>query len=238
MIDLHSHILPEIDDGSSSVEMSLELLKELRNQGVSKVLLTPHFYAYASSVDDFKERKSAAIKKIQEALIANPLDIILYSGCEVLYFEELWRVDDLRDLCIKGTDYILVEMPFSQWSDSMVDSVGRIIGKGITPIIAHFERYLNYKGNLEKIYALVEMGAVLQMNCKYINDFMTRRKAIRFIKSGIVFAIGTDCHNMGDRAPNYGKALEILRKKLSERAFRQLCFKTKHILQNAEIISV
>lgn len=236
MIDFHTHILPEVDDGSTDAQMSLALLKQLNNQGVKKVLLTPHFYAYASSAEVFAERRETSVQELLNELKKNPVDIELYLGCEVLYFEELWRVESLKDFAIRGTEYILVEMPFAPWSENMVRGVEKIIGKGLTPVIAHFERYIKYKDNREKLYEMLEMGALLQMNCKYINDFKTRRRAIRFIKSGAVFAIGTDCHNLSDRAPNYEESVNILKKKLSNSEFKQLMSKPNTILKDAKRI--
>ncbi len=236
MIDFHTHILPEVDDGSTDAQMSAALLKELKNHGVKKVLLTPHFYAYASSAEVFSEIRETSVQELLNELKKNPVDIELYLGCEVLYFEELWRVESLKEFCIKGTEYILVEMPFAPWPENMVRGVEKLVGKGLTPVIAHFERYIKYKGNWEKLCEMVEMGALLQMNCKYINDFKTRRRAMKFIKSGAVFAIGTDCHNLEDRAPDYREAVNILEKKLSDSEFKQLMSRPNSILKNAEKI--
>ena len=236
MVDFHTHILPEVDDGSTDALMSVALLKELKNQGVKKVLLTPHFYAYASSAEIFAESRETSKQELLLELKKNPVDIELYLGCEVLYFEELWRIERLKDFSIMGTEYILVEMPFAPWSENMVRGVEKLIGKGLTPVIAHFERYIKYSGNWEKLYEMVEMGALLQMNCKYIKDFRTRRRAIKLIKSGAVFAIGTDCHNLEDRAPDYREAVDILKRKLSDSEFKQLMSRPNSILKDAERI--
>ncbi len=230
MIDFHTHILPEIDDGSSSVKESLALLKMLKKQGVNSVFLTPHFYAYSSSAENFCEMQEKALKELVKGLEEDCIDIDLYLGCEVFFFDELWRIENLRDFCIKGTDYILLELPFTEWSDAMIRSIEKIIGKGFTPIIAHFERYLKYKGNLSKIYELVEMGALLQMNCKYLNAFFTRGKAIKFIKRGMVAALGTDCHDVSVRPPEYVVASDYLKKKLSEEQYKRFIRMQKRIV--------
>ena len=132
MIDFHTHILPEVDDGSVNAQMSVAMLKELKNQGIKKVVLTPHFYAYASSAEVFAERRETSKQELLLELQKNPVDIELYLGCEVLYFEELWRIESLKDFSIKGTEYILVEMPFVPWPENMVRGVEKLIGKGFT----------------------------------------------------------------------------------------------------------
>ena len=221
MIDFHTHILPDIDDGSSSVEESVRMIEMLREQGVKKILLTPHFYAYVSSADRFMQKRNDALKKLVKALSETKLDVELYLGGEVLFFEELWRIDEIKDFCIDGTDCILLEMPFSSWENYMVESVINIAGRGITPIIAHFERYLKYKGNAAKIQELIRAGVLLQMNCEYLNKFFNRSKAIKFIRKGVVFALGSDCHNISERKPNYENVEKLLSQKLNERQFRK-----------------
>ena len=238
MIDFHTHILPEIDDGSSSVTESLELLKSLRQQGVEKVVLTPHFYAYSSSAESFLRRRRESFERLIESLREEQIDIDLYLGCEVLYFEELWRIEELESYCIEGTRYILVEMPFDSWADSMIDGIEKVIAKGYIPIIAHFERYLAYKGNRKKVDTLISMGALLQMNCEFLNHFSTRGKALKFIKNGYVAALGTDCHNTGERAPKYDTANAYLKKKLSEDRYERFHKKQRRILSGAEKVSI
>ncbi len=234
MIDFHTHILPEIDDGSNSTKESVVLLKMLKEQGVGSVFLTPHFYAYSSSAESFKERQGSSLKKLVAELEKDNLDIDLYLGCEVFFFEELWRIENLADFCIRGTNYILLEMPFSEWTDSMVRSIEKIIGKGFTPIMAHVERYLRYSGNLSKIYELAQMGALFQMNCKYLNSFFTRRKATAFIKKGIVIALGTDCHDISCRKPDYLSAISYLKKKLRKEYFERFIYFQNRIVSQAE----
>ena len=234
MIDFHTHILPEIDDGSSSVKESVVLLKRLKEQGVSDVFLTPHFYAYSSSAENYEEVRDKSLRLLVEELNKDNVDINLYLGSEVYFFEELWRIENIKLLCIKGTDYILLEMPFASWTDSMVRSIEKLIGRGVTPILAHFERYIGYKGNLDKIYELINMGVLLQMNCNYINKFITRRKAVKFIKRGMVSLLGTDCHNLIDRSPDFSDALARVRKKLRADEYKRFVRLQKRIISAAK----
>ncbi|MBQ8808416.1 MAG: hypothetical protein IJZ81_03835 [Clostridia bacterium] len=234
MIDFHTHILPEIDDGSRSAEYSVQMLKELKKQGVNKVLLTPHFYAYSSSAESFAVDREGSLNKLLSQLDNTPVEIELYLGCEALYFEELWRIENLKEFCIQGTDFILVEMPFSQWPDSYVRGIEKLVGKGLTPVIAHFDRYLRFKGNEKRIYQMTDLGAILQMNCDCLKSFLKRRKYLKFVKSGLVYALGTDCHNLEDRPPEYLKANEYLKKKLGSDGYRKFVSKQRMLLKYAK----
>ncbi len=233
MIDFHTHILPDIDDGAETVKESVRMIEMLCEQGVKKIMLTPHFYAYVSSVECFVQKRKKSLEKLMAALEEKKLDVQLYLGGEVLFFEELWRISEIKDLCIEGTSYILLEMPFSSWDKSMVESVINLFGKGITPILAHYERYLKYKGNSSKIKELVSAGVLLQMNCDSLHKFFAKGKAVKSIKKGEVFALGTDCHNISERRPNFETVEEILKKKLGKRQYRKFIGMQESFLKKA-----
>ena len=232
MIDFHTHILPGVDDGSSSVEESIEMINELKAQNITGAVLTPHFYAYKTDVESFIDMRDSAVEKLKRELCFADFD--LYIGAEVLFFEDLWQIDRLSSLCIKGTDCIMIEMPFQKWQESFMGGIERIVSRGMTPIIAHFDRYLLYKGNSEFIDFLIECGALLQMNSSYINDFFTRHNAVSLVKKNIVTFLGSDCHNMTYRSPNIKKACDYLIKKGCEGKLESIRKHSKRVLEQAE----
>lgn len=234
MIDFHTHILPNIDDGASSVEESVRMIEILISQGVDKVVLTPHFYAYVTSVQSFIEKRDAAVRTLTNALKEKSLQVDLYPGGEILFFEELWRLDELKSFCVSGTPYIMVELPFSSWNNSLVENVINLSGRGVVPVIAHFERYLKYKGNFAKIRSMLDSGALLQMNCSFVNSFFTRGKALRYIKNGMVSVLGTDCHNISGRSPDFKKADLILKKKLKRHTYEKFIRKQQSLFKTAK----
>lgn len=233
MIDFHTHILPDIDDGSNSVEESVRLIEILAEQGVNKIVLTPHFYAYRSSIERFSEKRNEALKSLCLALEEKQLNVEIYLGCEVLFFDELWRVEEIKEFCIKGTNYILIEMPFSSWEHSMVECVVNLTNRGLIPVLAHFERYIGYKGNMAKIREMTRAGVIVQMNCDYLNNFFTKGKALRFIKNGSVFALGSDCHNLDKRKPDFGRVEGLICKKIGKKHYERMIKQQEMILRNA-----
>ena len=236
MIDFHTHILPDIDDGSRGEAESIRMIEMLVDQGVKKIFLTPHFYAYLSSSGKFAEKRKKSFEILLKALEGKTMDVELYLGGEVLYFDDLWRIDSLDEFCIKGTNYILIEMPFFPWENAYVECICKIINRGYVPIVAHFERYLKYKGNKSKIKSLVEYGCMLQMNCSYLNSAFTRGKALRYIKNGMVFALGSDCHNLSDRCPDTGAAYAILKKKLKKNDYELFVKKQQELTRKATVV--
>ena len=212
MIDIHSHVLPELDDGSSSVSESLLMLGEMRRQGIKIVAATPHFEACRESVDSFLERRAESFEKISESLTKDEPQIRL--GAEVLYYEGISRMEKLQRLCIEGTDLLLLEMPVTKWSSYTVGEVVNLSRTGtVKVVIAHFERCIpaQKRGTLDY---LLENDLFIQANAAFFLEHRTRRKAVSLLKKNKIHFIGSDSHNMKERAPRLGAAYNLISKKL------------------------
>lgn len=201
MIDLHTHILPEIDDGSRSVLESISLLEKEGRQGVDTVFLTPHFYAEENNPVSFLKKRYRAWRKLELYLFPGMPAVRL--GAEVQYFEGICAVEDIRHLRIVGTDYLLLEMPFSRWSDRMIADV---IALGeryeLRVILAHIERYLP-KQQSEIWKMLRANGVLMQSNVSFFTERKTRKQALAMLERGEIHFLGSDCHNMQSRRPNW-----------------------------------
>ncbi len=213
MTDFHSHILPSVDDGSKSLEESLMMLESLSAQGIDRVIATPHFYANDESVGRFLERRQKSFNLLNNAVGVVP-QIVL--GAEVKFYDGISRLNELKSLCVRGTKLLLLEMPFNKWTEYTIRELIDISSDGrVTVVLAHFDRYLSIQ-KPEVWYRLVDSGILLQMNADYINNFFSRSKAIGYFKKGAVHFIGSDCHNINNRAPHIGKAISVLEKKLGK----------------------
>ncbi len=236
MIDIHTHILPYIDDGSPNVEASIEMLRSLSEQGVKKVVLTPHFYAYRTDVEGFIKKRDKALNALLEELKKTPIDISLYLGAEVLYFDDVWAVDNLDALTIKGTKYIMIEMPFTKWTDSIMVKISRLTSKGFIPIIAHVDRYITKQKGLSYFYQLAEQGALLQVNTSSVLSFYNRIRLRPLFKKGVITLFGTDCHNMAVRPPVYKECLPYIKKLVSKRRYQYMIDRQNSVLKKAQKI--
>ncbi len=232
MIDFHSHILPRIDDGSKSREMSLQMLEESINYGVDIMVATPHFYITHDTAESFCKKREDSYKALKEKIDESGKklpDIVL--GAEVYYFRGISRYDGLDSLKIADTKYILLEMPFERWSEKTLREVSDITEEtGLIPVIAHIDRYIDFQKGTDNIDRLVSMDIPIQMNAEYVNGFFTRSKALKLIKDGVVTLLGSDCHNMDSRRPNLGQALGIITKKCGEDAVDAITSESKRLL--------
>lgn len=214
MIDIHSHILPELDDGSSSVSESLLMLGEMRRQGAEIVAATPHFEGHREAVDSFLERRAKSFEALSEALTEDLPQIRL--GAEVLYFEGISRMEGLKSLCIEGTNLLLLEMPVTKWSSYTVGEVVKLSHTGaVRVVIAHFERCIPAQKRRMLDY-LLENDLLIQANASYFLERRTRRRAISLLKKNKIHFLGSDSHNMKERAPKLNAAYNLIGKKLGE----------------------
>lgn len=207
MIDFHTHILPNMDDGSDSVETSNKLLNLLEEQGVKLVCLTSHFYANHESINDYLKRREKAFNKLNYKG-----NLVLKLGAEVRYYSGISVSEDLNKLCLEGTNYLLLELPFfTTITPQMIEEITSLRFKGFIVVLAHIERYNISNKDLNSLH---NSGVLFQYNVDYINGLLTGNKAISLIKRGYISFLGSDCHNLTNRHPYYLKAINKLKNKL------------------------
>ena len=240
LVDMHSHVLPRIDDGSESVERSIEMLTASYEQGVRKIVATPHFYPDMMSPADFLARRDASARALGAAIREQTADgnclPTLYVGAEVAYFDGISRSEAVAELCISGTRLLLVEMPFGRWSESDVRELMSLKSKGFQPVVAHYDRYYVYqeKGLLER---LCDWGIDVQINAEAFLRFATKRQAISMMSMGAVSFLGTDCHNMTTRMPNMAEALGVIEGRLGRDTIEELMKEASARLDGAEALA-
>lgn len=225
VVDLHTHILPQMDDGSRSVEMSLELLRNLRKQGATVVCCTSHYYAMQESIDRYVERRKAAFNALFPKMDRSMPSLVL--GAEVAWFRNMSRYD-LKPLCLGEGRTLLLEMPFSDWSQQVVEEViSLVLDRDYRIILVHPERFCFSKGNRRYLERLAELPIAFQVNADTFLDWRTRKQGLSLLETTRFPLLGSDTHNLTSRAPHLGKAREIIEKKLG-----------KEFLQRIEINSV
>lgn len=233
LTDFHSHILPEMDDGASDVEESLKLLSMLKASGVERVVLTSHFYRHDEDISSFLVRRENSYKQLLEAVKDIPDCPELKLGAEVYFYPSLSSDPDFEKLCIEGTDYILLELPFEHFYDSFFSDFAKFMNRCRCRIIlAHIERYIRFGNTQKEIDRLLSMGNITcQMNCTSLAGagFFKRRQLLDMISADTVKLLGTDAHNTQNRPPMFGEAAKIIIKKCGKQALDKIC-------QNSDII--
>ena len=230
-VDFHSHILPGVDDGSRSVEESLEMLRAEARQGIGTVVATPHFYANHDTPERFLRRRAAAWEMLQTAMAqeAGLPEVIL--GAEVYYFSGISDSDQLHRLTTGQKRYIMLEMPTVPWTQNMYQEMENIYTKhGITPIIAHIDRYISPLRHRQILDRLEELPVLVQANSDFFLRPITAPLALRMLKEKRIHLLGSDCHNCSTRKPELGRAIEKIEKHLGASALEHLRFFEETVL--------
>ncbi|MBE7032059.1 MAG: hypothetical protein E7401_03745 [Ruminococcaceae bacterium] len=232
MIDIHTHILPELDDGSRNVDESIVMLGMLSDQGVDTVVATPHFYIDKTNPRDFLQSRNESFQKLKKQIEGMEQRPGIALGAEVQFYNELSSLDGIEQFCLGESNYILVEMPFAPWNGYVYQTLNNLsASRRITPVIAHFERYLDFMNEKETVLKLKEAGALIQINCSFLTDRSGKRKALNLVKKGEISFLGSDCHNTTSRPPDMNEGAEVIRKKLGDNGFERIEYRENKLMQ-------
>ena len=225
-IDIHSHILPQMDDGSQSMEQSLEMLRIAESEGITEIFATPHYKSGRLRADS--REVSKALQRLQKAAVEEGLEIQLYPGTEIYYRSELEDKLDNGELhTMNGSNYVLVEFsPLEDYS-YIRNAMDDILSMGYQPILAHVERYQCMLKDKKRVSELRDMGCGIQANAGSITGdfgFTAKHFLWKLLKEELIDYIGTDAHNADKRKPTMQKCADMLYKKCGQEYADALLF--------------
>ena len=222
--DMHNHILPGVDDGSGSMAETLRLVQLEYDQGVRNIVFTPHYRKgmFEISLDE----KEEVFHRTCETLTDHFPDMKFYLGCE--YFASphmVERVTKEPRYCMPNEHVILVEFSYTAEFDFIMQTVEKLQSAGMTPVIAHFERYQCLHEDYALVHYLAEEEVPLQMNCNAIlgkEGFRMKRFCKMALKDGVVDLLASDAHNTTDRSVHIQETADLIRKKFGEDTVAEL----------------
>jgi len=227
MTDLHTHILPGMDDGARDADESIMMLRQEQAQGVDTVVLTPHFYRDRETSEQFLQRRAESFEKLKLRLCELPPEERqalprLVLGVEAAWHHTLLDWERIDQLCIGQTKYLLLEMPFTPWTGHTINLIYDLMGHtDIVPVIAHLERYMNSQ-SAGRIQEILEMGIPVQVSADIFRHPLVWHKAITMLRRNQIHLLGSDCHDVHDRPPNLKAAVDIARRVLGDRRTEEL----------------
>ncbi|MBO5059619.1 MAG: hypothetical protein J6C82_01725 [Clostridia bacterium] len=235
MIDFHSHILPELDDGANNVQTSLEMLRISKASGVNTVIATSHCYPTdQAAVLKFIEDRRYAYNLLQAEGCSQQDSLPhIIKASEVHLCHGVSKLKNLDELCIEDTEYILIEMPYDKWQDENFEEIYQLTRLGLKPILAHLDRYMSQ----EKLFSeLLSLNVLCQINASAFLDHSMRKKLLRLFMKDAVHVIGSDMHNLTFRPPNLAPAYEIIDRKFGWEYVDFLQHNSERILKNKDVL--
>ena len=205
MVDLHCHILHDIDDGARSLEESVHLCRLAVQNSIQTAVLTPHLVR-PEHVDDVIELRDRRIEELRNALAKENIPLELVPGAEVFVNDDIFYAPSLDAATLGGTRYMLIEFDFNGLNiNRIIKYVEEIKSRGYYPIIAHPERYRFIQQNYDIANHLADMGVLFQLNSSSLAGFggiESRELAYAMAASGMASFIGSDAHSLAHRPNN------------------------------------
>lgn len=202
-IDVHSHILPGIDDGAKDFEMGMGMLRTAYGNGIGGIILTPHYKPMRHNAGPGRVR--ALVGQLQEEADKEGMGIRLYAGNELYYSSETVRCLEEGQACtLAGSDYVLVEFGPMDGLDYIRGGVYQVLSAGYRPILAHVERYGSVCREIGHVEDLVAMGCYIQVNAGSVMGQFgmgARQISRKLLKKELVHFVATDAHNDRRRKP-------------------------------------
>lgn len=217
-IDIHSHILPGIDDGAQNFEMSMEMLKIAQENGIKAIILTPHHKPMRHNAKAEKIR--ALTGQLQEKAGQAGMEIKLYTGNEFYYSSEMVRELEEKQACtMADSDYVLVEFGPMDGIEHIRRGIYQVLSAGYRPILAHVERYDSVCKDVGRVEDLIAMGCYVQVNGgSILGKYGLGLKQIlrKLLKKQLVHFVATDAHGNGRRSPEMAECAHYLKKRYGE----------------------
>jgi len=234
IVDIHSHIIPGIDDGSKNMEMTLEMIRNAEKEGTKEMVATPHYlleYGEATIIDVKNH-----VKEINMLLENEKIDVKIYSGQEVYFTEKI--IEDYLEGnigTINDSRYMLIEFPMDKFDENTFDILYELQVRDIVPIIAHPERYKFFIENPSLINEFINQGYLFQVNAGSIEGKFgqnVKKTTDLFLTNNIYNFIGSDAHNIKSRNTGLKNAMDLIEKGMNKNIFQD---SSEKILKNMDI---
>lgn len=210
MIDLHCHILPGIDDGAKDIEETLEMARIAVSEGIKHIICTPHYIQYSDYYN--KSQVFDLVEAVNKKLAEESIELTLSAGHEVYLTPDLPKlVQEGEVSTLNNTQYILIEFPMNDIPIYAEDVFYELKLMGLTPILAHPERYPMIIENPNLLLDYLKLGVLCQANVGSIRGFFGERvqeTVIKLIEHQMIHFIATDAHTPRNRSPKVKKAFK------------------------------
>lgn len=238
MIDIHSHILFDVDDGPVSIEQSIEMLETAANEGIRNIISTSHLYHPQYSVAANVVKKQ--VKQLQNEMYERGIPMTIHLGHEVRLNEKVVSLYESKEIhTLANSRYLLLELPSNTVPHYTKYIISDLLSVGITPIIAHPERNRGIAENPKRLENLIRDGALAQITASSLAGHFgkkVQKLSLNLVRSSLVHTYGSDAHNLSTRPFLFHKGLDYLEKLKEVDSIDLLLENNKRVLENQQLI--
>lgn len=212
-LDIHSHIIPQVDDGAKDMTEALKLVKLCKKNNISDIIATPHFYPNEMGLEDFLKNADRHFEQLRER-VQKIKEINIYKGCEILYFRGLGDVEEIQKLTLNNSKYLLIEIVSTDIKKHFFDDILSLKERGFKPIIAHIERYHRFVGFRKLLKFVKEEKIAVQINASSVLSRHYKGVIKKLFNSSVFCVLATDTHSCLHRPPFMNEAMELVGEKI------------------------
>lgn len=243
MIDIHSHIVFGVDDGPSTKEESLALLREAFSQGVRTIVSTSH--RRKDMFETPEEIIMTNFKEVQELAKKELPDLTILYGAEIYYSQDaLKKLESKQIPTLNDTQYALIEFSMRTPYWEIRNALSKILLLGVTPVIAHIERYDELENNKKRVEELIDMGCYTQINSSSVlkprlfrdKYRLFKKRAQYFLSHNLVHCVASDMHNLTSRPPYMKQAFEFVKHQYGDKKAQELFVVNPQLIVSNKII--
>ncbi len=224
MIDFHTHILPNIDDGSRNIDETVNLIKEAKEAGFEDIVLTSHYIEGHYETDEHE--REVWLGAIKENLRNKSIDTNLYLGSEIFFSENMLKLlEDRRSSTINETSYVLFELPMSVEPLYLFDMVYELTKNNIVPVLAHPERYTYVQEDPNLVFDLIDRGVLMQANYGSILGIYGKKAELiveKLLENNMIHFLGSDVHRQNSIYPKIPEAIMKITAIIGEERFDKI----------------
>lgn len=236
-IDVHCHVIPNIDDGAENISVSLEMCRIAQMDGTHGIIATPHYIH--GTISNTKALVHQKVSELKDYLRDNAIDLEIYPGCEAFISPELPQLVSTGQVCtLNNTRYILIELPMNSIPIYTMDVIYQLKLDGFIPVIAHPERNLNISKNPGILADLIARGALTQVNASSLKGLfgkMIQEAAVTLARHNMIHLLASDAHTTGGRSPKLSKAKDVLLQELGSEALIRILKNSEALLNDKAI---
>lgn len=238
MIDIHCHIVPNIDDGAKNLDDALEMAKIAYNEGIRQIINTSHYHPSFNYIKG--EELLNRVKEFNNILKLNNIDIEIFIGNELYYSEDIIEIIEQKEFySLNNSRYLLIEFSPLNFPKNILDIIYEIKIRGYIPVLAHVERYKAIHENINLIYECINEGALIQVNSSSIigkNGNEIKKVSNILLDNNMIHFVATDAHSSIRRRPIVKETYNYIVKKYGEKRAQTLFIQNpSKVINNEEL---
>lgn len=239
MIDLHSHVLFDMDDGARTLSQSVNMCRDAYENGLKAITLTPHFTDFRR-IESFVRERNEKAKELRDVLKEENIPLTVATGAELYLSEQIYGAESLDGLTINNSRYMLCELPLGPFRINRVPGwIDELTARDYIPILAHPERYIEFHRNFGIIDDLLDRGVIFQVNLDSLlgrNGIPPQLMAIDMVERRIATIIATDAHDEVHRHNRLREKIAELPEEITDEMISECMSRVPRlILRNEEI---